>query len=391
MKLGIVGKPSSGKTTFFDAATLANAEIANYPFTTIKPNLGTAFVRVECPHKELGKPCNPRNAPCLDGTRFVPFQLMDVAGLVPGAHEGRGLGNQFLDDLMDASAFIHIVDFSGNTDLEGNPTKGHDPLEDIEFLEKEMDYWIFGIIKRNWDTISRKARMKAGKLEELVYEQVSGLSMDRESVEEIVRKLGITENSGEEDLWNLAREIRKSKPMIIAANKIDLEEAKKNYERIKRERPDLDIIPVSAEAELALKKASEAGIIKYIPGDSDFKIISDIDEKKKKALEYIRTYVLEPFGSTGVQRVLEHAVFDVLGMVVVFPVEDETHWTDNKGNVLPDAYLMPKGSTALDLAFAIHTEIGEKFIGAIDGRTKKRLGKEYVLKNRDVIKILVRK
>ncbi len=392
MKIGVVGKPSSGKTTFFDAATLANAEIASYPFTTINPNLGTAFARYPCPHKELGKECNPRNASCMKGTRFIPFSLLDVAGLVPGAHEGRGLGNQFLDDLMDANALIHVVDFSGLTDIEGNPTKGHDPLEDIEFLEKEIDYWLFGIIKKNWDTISRKARMKAEKLEDLIYEQLSGLAMGREEVEHVVRELGISPESKEEELMELAKRIReRSKPILIAANKIDLPEAKENYENLRGKIKDKVVVPVSAEAELALKRASEAGLIEYIPGDSEFKILKQLSEKQEKALNYIKENVLDVYGSTGVQKILEKAVFDILGMRVVFPVEDENHWTDKDGNVLPDAYLMPPRSTALDLAYKIHTEIGEKFIGAIDARTKRKIGKDYELKNGDVIKILVRK
>ena len=389
MRIGIVGKPSSGKTTFFDAATLSNAEIASYPFTTINPNLGTGFVRYPCPHREIGKTCNPRNSICIDGTRFIPVQLVDVAGLVPGAHEGRGLGNQFLDDLMNASALIHIVDFSGKTDIEGNVTEGHDPAEDIKFLENEIDYWILKILKKNWQTISRRARMKSGKIEDFVYEQLSGLSVDRGEVEEIVRELGINANSSDEDLMNLSREVRKrNKPIVVAANKIDLEEAKENLNRIKRD-TNITIIPVSAESELALRRASESGIIHYTPGSDHFDVIKELNEKQKSALDYIKENVLDVFGSTGVQRVLEYTTFNVLGMIPVFPVEDENHWTDKKGNVLPDVYLMPPGSRAIDLAYKIHSDIGERFIGAIDGRTKKRLGRDYKLKKGDVIKILV--
>ncbi len=388
MKLGVVGKPSSGKTTFFDAATLSNAEVASYPFTTIKPNLGTAFVRFPCPHKEIGKLCSPRNAPCMDGTRLIPFGLLDVAGLVPGAHEGKGLGNQFLDDLMDADALIHVVDFSGKTDEEGNPTTGHDPMQDIEFLKKEITYWIFGILKRNWQTISRRARMKAGKLEDLVYEQLSGLNMSREKVEEIVKESGLSINAGDDELMNLAHKILETKPILIAANKIDLPEAKRNYEELKDK---LDVVPVSAESELALKRAAEAGLIEYIPGSSDFKVVKQLTQKQKEALDYIKENVLGPLGSTGVQQVLEKAVYEKLRNIVVFPVEDETHWADKSGNILPDAYLLPNGSTALDLAYKIHTDIGDKFIGAIDARTKRKIGKDHVLKSGDVIKILVRK
>ncbi len=388
MKVGVVGKPSSGKTTFFDAATMANAEIASYPFTTIKPNLGTAFVRFPCPHREIGKPCNPKNAPCMDGTRFIPFSLLDVAGLVPGAHEGRGLGNQFLDDLMDANALIHIVDFSGKTDSEGNPSEGHDPLEDIKFLKEEIIFWMYGILEKNWQTIVRKARMKVDKLGSLIYEQLSGLNLSRDKVEEVVRNSGVSTESNSDDLMELARQLAETKPIIIAANKIDLPEAKENFKKLKNK---VDAIPVSAESELALKKASEAGLIRYVPGDSGFEVSKELSPKQREALDYIRDSVLDVFGSTGVQQVLEKAVYDTLRYIVVFPVEDETHWTDKNGNVLPDAYLLPEGSTALDLAYKVHTEIGEKFIGAIDARTKKKIGKDHILKSGDVIKILVRK
>src|SRR3989338_977131 len=115
MLIGVVGKPSTGKSTFFKASTLADVEIANYPFTTIKPNRAVVFVKIECVDKEFGKQCSPRIGYCVNGKRFVAVELLDVAGLVPGAHEGKGLGNQFLNDLNQADALIHIVDISGST------------------------------------------------------------------------------------------------------------------------------------------------------------------------------------------------------------------------------------------------------------------------------------
>jgi hypothetical protein len=176
--------------------------------------------------------------------------------------------------------------------------------------------------------------------------------------------------------------------MLIAANKIDLEQAQKNFEMLKEKFKDLIIIPTSADYEIALKKAAEAGMIDYLPGNS-FQILdkSKFNQQQLKALEKIKA-LIDKYGSTGVQDCLNKAVFDLLGYIVVYPVEDENKLCDKNGNVLPDAYLMPKGSTALDLAFKIHTEIGEKFIAAIDARTKKRLGKDYVLKNNDVIRIM---
>ena len=137
MLIGIVGKPSCGKSTFFNAQTLANVEIANYPFTTIKPNHGTGYVRVDCVDREFNTKCNPRFGYCIESNRFVPVELLDVAGLVPGAHEGKGMGNQFLDDLNQADVLIHIIDVAGSTNEKGEsvPALSYNPANDIKFLE----------------------------------------------------------------------------------------------------------------------------------------------------------------------------------------------------------------------------------------------------------------
>ncbi len=373
MKIGIVGKPSSGKSTFLNAACLTDAQMAAYPFTTIKPNLGTAVVTVKCPCVDLGvKHC--------DGKRLVPVPMVDVAGLVPGAHEGKGMGNQFLTDLADADALIHVVDYTGKTDAEGNPGQG-DPAADIQFLEDELDHWIKGIIEKNWAVLYRKVEMNQFKLSAAVYQQVSGLKVSEEEVEKAI--LAINFKVGD-DLLLLAREIRKrNKKIIVAANKMDTKEAQANYERVKKG------IPCCAEAELALRRAAEKELISYHPGASDFTTNKELPEKQAHALEFIRDNVLKKFGSTGVQEVVDKSVYELLEYIVVYPVEDEGKLTDKKGRVLPDAYLMPKGSTALQLAYKVHTDIGDKFIGAIDARTKKRIGKEHELKDGDVIRILV--
>ncbi|MCD6522690.1 MAG: redox-regulated ATPase YchF [Candidatus Diapherotrites archaeon] len=387
MKIGVVGKPSSGKSTFLNAACLTEAEVAAYPFTTIKPNLGTAYVRTECPCSKFNVKCNPRNSKCVNGIRFVPVSMIDVAGLVPGAHEGRGMGNQFLNDLIDADVLIHVVDASGRIDAEGNPTTDYDPTKDIEFLENEITWWVYGIIKKNWKTLQRKVEMKVLKMGDAVYNQLSGLNIKREDVLKIVHEIDFDYKAGDDKIMELAESITKiCKPIVIAANKMDLPESEQNLERIKQKSEH--VIPCCAEAELALKRASEHGLVEYIPGSSTFRIIKELDDKQKKAMEFIKKY-LERWGNTGVQQTIEKAVFDVLGMIVVYPVEDENKLTDKQGNVLPDAYLMPKGSTALDLAYKIHTDIGEKFIGAIDCKTHKRVGKDYELKDGDIIKILV--
>jgi ribosome-binding ATPase YchF (GTP1/OBG family) len=306
--------------------------------------------------------------------------MVDVAGLVPGAHEGRGMGNQFLSDLADADALIHVVDYSGKMDAEGNPGKG-DPEADIKFLEDEIEQWIKGILEKNWTTLNRKVGVHTMKLSEAVHAQLSGLNMTEEKVSEAIKATGF-EQSG--DLLALAREIRKrSKPIIIAANKMDDKQAQENYAHLKKG------TPCCAEAELALRRAAEKGLIEYSPGDKDFKVLKPLAEPQAKALEFIRKNVLEKLGGTGVQGVVDEAAYKLLDCIVAYPVEDEGKLSDRKGNVLPHAYLMPRGSTALDLAFKVHTDIGKGFIGAIDARTKKRVGKEYELKDGDVIRILV--
>ncbi len=380
MLIGFVGKPSSGKSTMFKAATLIDVKITGVPFCTIEPNVGIGYVTVDCIEKEFGVKCNPRHGFCKNGKRFVPIKLIDVAGLVPGAHEGRGLGYKFLDDLRQASALIHIVDFSGLTDEEGKATVGHDPAKDIEFLEKEIDLWFAEIIKRAVSKIGRIIGKSQSDLVQLLAEQLSGLEISKESIQKVLETCSLA------DVNRFATELRKmSKPILIAANKIDLKEAQENFERLKGRYKY--IVPTSAEAEIALKKAAEKGLIDYIPGDG-FEVKGELEEKQRAALEFIKKNVIEKYGSTGVQECLNKAVFDLLGFIPVYPVEDENKLSDKSGNILPDVFLMPKGSTALDLAFKVHTEIGEKFICGIDARTKKRLGKDYKLKKNDVIKIV---
>ena len=152
MLIGFVGKPSSGKSTIFAAATLIDVARASYPFTTIEPNRGMGFVRVECVDKEFNVQCNPRSGFCVNHTRFVPVELLDVAGLVPGAHEGKGLGNKFLDDLRQADVLIHVVDASGSTNEKGEAVESgsHDPSKDVKFLEEELELWMLGILENNW-------------------------------------------------------------------------------------------------------------------------------------------------------------------------------------------------------------------------------------------------
>ncbi|WP_456474386.1 redox-regulated ATPase YchF [Candidatus Pyrohabitans sp.] len=400
MEIGVVGKPNVGKSTFFSAATLSKAEIANYPFTTVEANKAIAFVRIPEPAVELGVIPNPRNSLSISGYRFVPVEMIDVAGLVPKAHEGRGLGNRFMDDLRQAGALIHVVDASGSTDEEGNPLKPgeHDPRRDVRFLEEEIEQWFFGIFRRNWEKIARRVQMTGDSFERLFGELFAGLGIREAEVQLALRETGLDPRKpaqwSEEELFSFTRTLRRlAKPIIVAANKADVGVAEQNIARLKEEFPHTEIIPTSAMAELMLKNLAEAGVISYIPGDSSFKILKEgeLSPKQKKALEIIKKNVLERYGSTGVQQAINVAVLDVLKKIVVFPVEDEHRLCDGEGNVLPDAYLLDQGATPRDLAYKIHTEIGENFIAAIDARTKRRIASDAPLKHMDIIKIVTRK
>ncbi len=399
MQIGIVGKPNVGKSTFFNAATNAHAEIANYPFTTIDANRGVMYVGKPCPCKHFKVRCTPHNSECIDGTRFVPIEAIDVAGLVPDAFKGKGLGNKFLDDLRRADALIHIVDASCSTDEEGNvcKNKDYDPIKDVIFLEKEITYWLDGIIKKSWDNISRKCELENKKIDKMLSEQLTGLGINEDHIHRAIRILnldiGKASKWSDVDLLNFSDELRKlSKPMLIALNKIDC--AQENIESTISEikKRDYPLVFTSAESELALSNAANKGLINYKPGDNNFEILdnSNLNDKQIKALEFIRKNVLETYGSTGIQKSIEKAV-EMLDLIVVYPVEDETHLTDKNGRVLPDAYFMKKGSTAKDLAFKVHTDIGNNFIRAIDAKTQRTIGSDHELKDGDVIRIVADK
>ncbi|MBU5690287.1 MAG: redox-regulated ATPase YchF [Candidatus Aenigmatarchaeota archaeon] len=381
MEIGLIGKPSSGKSSFFKAATMNDVDIDARPFTTIKPNVGIAYVTVDCIEKEFNVKCNPKHGKCVNGKRYIPVKLWDIAGLVPDAHLGKGLGLKFLDDIRQADVLIHVVDISGKTDAEGNPTNNYDPSKDIEFVENEIDEWFYEIIKRAIEKYNTKIRTSKIDLKDVLHEQLSGLNISKEVIAETIEKVGF------DDLRKLAVEIRKmSKPIIIAANKIDVNGSEKNYDALKQKHQN--IIPVSSLAEIILSKLSFEGKIDY--NGKDFKIIGNIDENMRKALDIIKN-MIGKYGSTGVQDCLNKAVFDLLGYIVVYPVADANKLTDNKNNILPDAFIVKRGIKLKEFAYIIHTDIGDKFIGGIDARKKIKLSGDYELKNNDVIEILVKR
>ncbi len=382
--LALAGKPNCGKSTFFKAATLANVEIANYPFTTINPNFGVAYVRTKCPCHDLHITCGH----CVEGNRFVAVNLIDVAGLVPDAHKGKGLGNQFLDNLRQADAILHIVDASGGTDSEGNPVGAgnHDPKEDIRFLIFEMTMWVHGILDKHWTRISRMSQGKGTAIQQGIADIFTGLGITIEDVRDIELKLKLDlVHATIEDLIPLCAEIVKiSKPMLVIGNKFD-----ETPEMLRKKLEGQDVVFASAASELALRNAAGAHVVHYLPGDDQFRIASEgsLTPAQKAGLSKIAD-VMKQCKGTGVQQAINRAVLDLLDMIVVYPVEDETHFSNKKGEVLPDAFLMKRGSTPHDVAFQVHTDIGKGFLYAIDARTKMRIKENHLLKDGDIIKIV---
>ncbi len=394
MLIGIVGKPSSGKSTFFKAMTLADIDIANYPFTTIKPNHGAGHAKILDIAREFDKTANPREGFVLDKYRFVPVELLDVAGLVPGAHEGKGMGNQFLGDLNQADALIHVIDISGSTNEKGEPvpTLSYSPSNDIRFLEFELDMWYFQILKKGWEKFARQVHQEHLDISKALAKQLSGLRVTVDMVSKEVKEL--PENPmewSEEQMLKLASELRKqTKPMIIACNKIDIPGSEKNYEALKKEFPDHILISCSAESELALKEATKHNLISYIPGENNFELKGDLNEKQKEGLDLIKNNVLSKFNFTGVQKILDTAVFDLLKRIAIHP-GGVSKLEDSEGRVLPDCFLMKEGTTSLDFAFRLHTDFGKNFIRAIDVKTKRTIGKDHTLKHLDIIELILGK
>ena len=388
LSIALAGKPNAGKSTFYQAATMADVDVGNYPFTTIDPNRGVSHVRTECPCLEREERCG--DAHCHDGKRYVPVELLDVAGIVPGAHEGRGLGNQFLDELTNADVILNVVDASGGTNAEGEPVEigEHDPVEDVRFVAEEMDLWLASIIDRNWESIERASRSPDFDLDEELTDMLTGVGATELDVARTLREVDYPEDPiawTDEHREALATDIRaRTKPIVVVANKADVAPPE-NVQAVKE--VSEHVIPTTADGELALRRAAEAGLIEYDPGDDDFDIVGDISDDQQAGLERIRD-VMADFGGTGVQDALDHAVYDLLDHLTAYPVQNESKWTDGQGNVLPDAHLLPQGSTPKDLAFAVHSDIGEGYLHAIDAKEKRRVSDEHELEEGDVIKIV---
>ena len=388
LSVALAGKPNAGKSTFYTAATLADVDVGNYPFTTIDPNRGVSHARTRCPCLDREGRCGDEH--CHDGKRYVPVELLDVAGLVPGAHEGRGLGNQFLDALTGADVILNVVDAAGETNAEGEPVEvgDYDPVEDVEFIGEELDLWLAGIVTENWESIERKSRSPEFDQEAALTEMLTGVGATEYDVMMVLRDIDYPDDPGkwtDADRERLARGIREqTKPLVVVANKADIA-SDGDIERL--EAAAEHVIPATAEGELALRRAVEAGAVDYDPGDGEFTVTGGVSDAQRQGLERVRDVMAE-FGGTGVQAALNHAVYDLLDRITVYPVQNETHWTDGRGNVLPDAFLLPSGSGPKDLSYAVHSDIGDGYLHAVDAREDRRIGEDHELDEGDVVKIV---
>lgn len=396
IKIGLIGKTNAGKTTFFNAATLSSAPVSTYPFTTKKPNLGQAFVKTICVCGELGVVDNPRNSTCIEGGRFIPIQLIDLPGLIKGSWMGKGLGTQFLSVASQADALIHVTDASGSVAADGKITKPGmgNPVSDVYDIEEELVRWFSKIIAKTIAKLKKHPK-KGVSPERGLADDLAGLKINPEHVRKSLELHGLVEKDvgrwSREDLWEFAKSVREiSKPTLIVANKMDLGPAETNYQKLTKEFGQAFVIPASAEAELALRRAEQKGYVEYGPGEEAFRVKEreKLTQDQRDALIYVEQRVFSKWIRTGVQFALNTCVLKLLGMNAVYPVEDAEKLSDRKGNVLPDAFLVPANASVIDLAGQVHSQLAKTMIYAIDARTKIRLPTEYKLKDRDVIKIV---
>jgi len=396
IRIGLIGKTNAGKTTFFNSATLLSAKISTYPFTTKRPNSGTAYVKSLCVCKELDIKDNPENSACVDGWRFIPIEIIDLPGLIKGSWRGKGLGTQFLSVASQADALLHIVDASGSVDAEGKITKPGmgNPILDVYDIEEELIMWFTNLVKRNSKTIEKNVK-KGVSLDNTLLNLLAGLKVKYEHVKDALEDTKLDDENiskwNDEDIKLFARRIRElSKPTIIIANKMDLPYASDNYDKLVEEFKDVFVTPSCSEAELALRRAEEKGYIKYIPGEEKFEVLNKegLTKDQIRALNYVQQRVLSKWISTGVQFALNVCVFKLLGMNSVYPVEDSKNLSDKKGNILPDVLLIPNDADILYLASEIHTELAKNIVYAIDARTSLRLPTDYTIKDRDIISII---
>ena len=396
IKIGLIGKTNTGKTTFFNSATLSSAEISTYPFTTKKAKTATAYAVTVCVHPEFNVTDNPNNSKCSDGWRYIPIELIDLPGLIKDAWKGKGLGNQFLSIAAQSDALLHIVDVSGSVDASGKISEvgTGDPISDYADIEEELIMWYHKILEGNRDKISKLISSGNDKIESLT-ELYRGIGVKKDHIKDTLKTLGLEDKNFDDfdvqDTKKFATHLRRiSKPTLIVANKIDIEGADETFDRIRERYSDSIVVPASADSELSLRRAEQKGLIKYSPGSEQFEIIKpeDLNDKQKNALEFIKKGIMGEYMRTGVQFAINIAVFKLLKMNSIYPVANEEKLSDKKGRVLPDLILMKDGATVNDLANEIHSDLKKGLLYAKDLRYKLRLPLDYQLRDRDVISLI---
>ena len=396
IKIGLIGKTNTGKTTFFNSATLSSAEISTYPFTTKKAETATAYAITVCVHPEFNVIDNPNNSKCSDGWRYIPIELIDLPGLIKDAWKGKGLGNQFLSIAAQSDALLHIVDVSGSVDSAGKVSEvgTGDPISDYADIEEELIMWYHKILEGNRDKISKLISSGSDKIDALT-DLYRGIGVKKDHIKDTLKTLGLEDKNFDDfdvqDTKKFATHLRRiSKPTLIVANKIDIEEGDKTFDRIRERYSDSIVVPASADSELSLRRAEQKGLIKYSPGSEQFEIIKpeELNDKQKNALEFIKKGIMGEYMRTGVQFAINIAVFKLLKMNSIYPVANEEKLSDKKGRVLPDLILMKDGATVNDLANEIHSDLQKGLLYAKDLRYKLRLPLDYQLRDRDVISLV---
>ncbi|KAF6249934.1 MAG: redox-regulated ATPase YchF [Candidatus Nitrosopumilus sp. MTA1] len=396
IKIGLIGKTNTGKTTFFNSATLSSEEISSYPFTTKKPVIGIAHAVTLCVHPEFKIQDNPNNSKCVEGWRYIPIELIDLPGLIKDAWKGKGLGNQFLSIAAQSDALLHVVDASGGIDSTGKITEvgTGDPISDFADIEEELIMWYLKILEGNRDKVSKLIRIGTD-ISDAITDLYRGIGVTKTHVKETLRATGLEEKDFDDfdnaDSKKFASYLRKSsKPTLIVANKIDVEGADKNFSRLRERYNDSIVIPVSGDSEFSLRRAEQKGLIKYSPGSEQFEIIKsdELNEKQTNALNFIQRGIMGEYMRTGVQFAINVAVFKLLKMNSIYPVANEKNLSDKKGRVLPDLLLLKNGATIKDLAKEIHSDLTKGLLYGKDLRYNLRLPIDYQLRDRDVVSII---
>ncbi|MGY5143617.1 MAG: redox-regulated ATPase YchF [Candidatus Nitrosopumilus sp. bin_32a] len=396
IKIGLIGKTNTGKTTFFNSATLSSEEISSYPFTTKSPISGVAHAITLCVHPEFQIQDNPNNSKCLDGWRYIPIELIDLPGLIKDAWKGKGLGNQFLSIAAQSDVLLHVVDASGGIDSTGRITEvgSGDPISDFADIEEELIMWYHKILEGNRDKVSKL--IKTGTdVSDAITDLYRGIGVTKIHVKETFHATNLEEKEFDDfdmiDSKKFASHLRKiSKPTLIVANKVDVEGADKNFARLRERYNDSIVIPVSGDSEFVLRRAEQKGLIKYSPGSETFEIIKsdELNEKQIHALNFIKKGIMGEYMRTGVQFAINVAVFKLLKMNSIYPVADEKNLADKKGRVLPDLILLKDGATINDLAKEIHSDLTKGLLYGKDLRYNLRLPVDYQLRDRDVVSLV---